>query len=161
MVKKDSPMRFLLLLFIAMPIIEMWLLISVGAEIGALATIGLVLATALIGAGLLRHQGLQTLWSVQRKLAEGQMPAREIFSGIILAVSGALLLTPGFVTDALGFAALVPGLRDQLAVLIMRKMVVGGVSMSTLNPTSEAHDRGADERDRVIDGEYIERDDRR
>ena len=89
------------------------------------------------------------------------MPAREIFSGIILAVSGALLLTPGFVTDALGFAALVPGLRDQLAVLIMRKMVVGGVSMSTLNPTSEAHDRGADERDRVIDGEYIERDDRR
>jgi UPF0716 protein FxsA len=161
MVKKDSPMRFLLLLFIAMPIIEMWLLISVGAEIGALATIGLVLATALIGAGLLRHQGLQTLWSVQRKLAEGQMPAREIFSGIILAVSGALLLTPGFVTDALGFAALVPGLRDQLAVLIMRKMVVGGVSMSTLNPTSEAHARGADERDRVIDGEYIERDDRR
>jgi UPF0716 protein FxsA len=161
MVKKDSPMRFLLLLFIAMPIIEMWLLISVGAEIGALATIGLVLATALIGAGLLRHQGLQTLWSVQRKLAEGQMPAREIFSGIILAVSGALLLTPGFVTDALGFAALVPGLRDQLAVLIMHKMVVGGVSMSTLNPTSEAHDRGADERDRVIDGEYIERDDRR
>ena len=154
-------MRFLLLLFIAMPIIEMWLLISVGAEIGALATIGLVLATALIGAGLLRHQGLQTLWSVQRKLAEGQMPAREIFSGIILAVSGALLLTPGFVTDALGFAALVPGLRDQLAVLIMRKMVVGGVSMSTLNPTSKAHDRGADERDRVIDGEYIERDDRR
>lgn len=154
-------MRFLLLLFIAMPIIEMWLLISVGAEIGALATIGLVLATALIGAGLLRHQGLQTLWSVQRKLAEGQMPAREIFSGIILAVSGALLLTPGFVTDALGFAALVPGLRDQLAVLIMRKMVVGGVSMSTLNPTSEAHARGADERDRVIDGEYIERDDRR
>ena len=154
-------MRFLLLLFIAMPIIEMWLLISVGAEIGALATIGLVIATALIGAGLLRHQGLQTLWSVQRKLAEGQMPAREIFSGIILAVSGALLLTPGFVTDALGFAALVPGLRDQLAVLIMRKIVVGGVSMSTANPTSEAHDRGADERDRVIDGEYIERDDRR
>ena len=154
-------MRFLLLLFIVVPIIEMWLLVSVGAEIGALATIGLVLATALIGAGLLRHQGLQTLWSVQRKLAEGQMPAREIFSGIILAVSGALLLTPGFVTDALGFAALVPGLRDQLAVLIMRKMVVGGVSMSTLNPTSEAHARGADERDRVIDGEYIERDDRR
>ena len=154
-------MRFLLLLFIAMPIIEMWLLISVGAEIGALATIGLVLATALIGAGLLRHQGLQTLWSVQRKLAEGQMPAREIFSGIILAVSGALLLTPGFVTDALGFAALVPGLRDQLAVLIMRKIVVGGVSMSTANPTSEAHDRGADERDRVIDVEYTERDDRR
>ena len=154
-------MRFLLLLFIAMPIIEMWLLITVGSEIGALATIGLVLATALIGAGLLRHQGLQKLWSVQRKLAEGQMPAREIFSGIILAVSGALLLTPGFVTDAFGFAALVPGLRDQLAVLIMRKMVVGGVSMSTVNPTSEAHDRGADERDRVIDGEYIERDDRR
>ncbi len=154
-------MRFLLLLFIAMPIIEMWLLISVGSEIGALATIGLVLTTALIGAGLLRHQGLQTLWSVQRKLAEGRMPAREIFSGIILAVSGALLLTPGFVTDALGFAALVPGLRDQLAALIMRRMIVGGVSMSRGNPTYEAHNRGADERDRVIDGEYTERDERR
>jgi UPF0716 protein FxsA len=154
-------MRFILLLFIAMPIIEMWVLISVGSEIGALATIGLVLTTALIGAGLLRHQGLQTLWSVQRKLAEGQMPAREIFSGIILAVSGAFLLTPGFVTDALGFAALVPGLRDQLAALIMRKIIVGGVSKSTVNQTFEANNSGADKCDRVIDVEYIERDDRR
>ena len=149
-------MRFALLLFIAIPIVEMWLLISVGSKIGALATIGLVLTTAVIGANLLRLQGLQTLWSVQRKLAEGQLPAREIFSGIILAVSGALLLTPGFVTDALGFAALMPSLRDQLAIILMRKMVVGGASVSFDNASSAGAQGSADNLGRVIDGEFTE-----
>ena len=97
-------MRFLFLLFIVMPIVEMWLLIAVGAEIGALYTIGLVLLTAVSGARLLREQGLATLWRGRRKLEEGQLPAQEIGEGIILAVSGALLLTPGFITAVLGFA---------------------------------------------------------
>ncbi len=101
-------MRALLLLFIVMPIVEMWLLITVGAEIGPLYTIGLVLLTAVIGVQLLRQQGFATLWRGRRKLEEGQLPAQEIVEGIILAVSGALLLTPGFVTDVVGFAGLFP-----------------------------------------------------
>ena len=89
-------MRILFLLFIVMPVLEMWLLITVGSQIGALATIGLVLLTAVVGAGLLREQGFATLWRGQRKLQEGQLPAQEIVEGIVLAVSGALLLPRGF-----------------------------------------------------------------
>ena len=88
-------MRYLLLLFIVMPVLEMWLLISVGSQIGALPTIGLVLLTAVVGAGLLREQGFATLWRGRQKLQEGQLPTTEIAEGFILAVSGALLLTPG------------------------------------------------------------------
>lgn len=120
-------MRFLFLLFIVMPIVEMWLLIAVGAEIGALYTIGLVLLTAVIGARLLREQGLATLWRGRRKLEEGQLPAQEIAEGIILAVSGALLLTPGFITDVIGFAGLFPPARALVSQQIISKMVLTDV----------------------------------
>ena len=117
-------MRVLLLLFIVMPVVEMWLLITVGGQIGAMATIGLVLLTAVVGAKLLREQGFETLWRGQSKLAEGQLPAQEIVEGIILAVSGALLLTPGFLTDAIGFAGLIPPIRAVFVRRLLSKMVV-------------------------------------
>lgn len=117
-------MRFLFLLFIIMPVVEMWLLITVGNEIGALYTIGLVLLTAVIGLKMLRQQGFDTLWRGQRKLDEGQLPAQEIGEGIVLAVSGALLLTPGFMTDAIGFAGLVSPIRRLLVGQLLSKMVV-------------------------------------
>ena len=91
-------MRYLVLLFVLMPVAEMWLLITVGSQIGALPTIGLVLLTAVVGAGLLREQGFATLWKGRQKLQAGELPTTEIAEGLILAVSGALLLTPGFVT---------------------------------------------------------------
>jgi UPF0716 protein FxsA len=117
-------MRVLLLLFIVMPVVEMWLLITVGGQIGAMATIGLVLLTAVVGAKLLREQGFETLWRGQSKLAEGQLPAQEIVEGIILAVSGALLLTPGFLTDAIGFTGLIPPIRAVFVGRLLSKMVV-------------------------------------
>lgn len=117
-------MRFLFLLFVVMPVVEMWLLITVGTQIGAMATIGLVLLTAVVGAKLLREQGFATLWRGQRKLQEGQLPAQEIVEGIILAVSGALLLTPGFITDAIGFAGLLPPIRALFVSRLLSKMVV-------------------------------------
>ena len=116
-------MRVLLLMFIVMPVLEMWLLITVGGQIGAMATIAMVLLTAVVGAKLLREQGLTTLWRGQRKLAEGQLPAQEIVEGIILAVSGALLLTPGFLTDAIGFAGLISPIRTIFVSLLLSKMV--------------------------------------
>ena len=119
-------MRYLLLLFVLMPIAEMWLLITVGSQIGALPTIGLELLTAVAGAGLLREQGFATLWKGRQKLQGGELPTTEIAEGIILAVSGALLLTPGFVTDIIGFAGLIPPIRVMVATRIMKNMLVMG-----------------------------------
>jgi UPF0716 protein FxsA len=146
-------MRYLFLLFIVMPIVEMWLLITVGAEIGALATISLVLLTALIGAQLLREQGFDTLWRGRRKLEEGQLPAQEIIEGIILAVSGALLLTPGFVTDIIGFAGLIPPLRVLFVKQMLRRMVVTDLHGNQFRPGAQGNQPGGDG---VIEGESWE-----
>lgn len=146
-------MRYLFLLFIAMPIIEMWLLISVGTEIGALATIGLVLLTALIGVQLLREQGFNTLWRGRRKLEEGELPAQEIIEGIILAVSGALLLTPGFVTDIIGFAGLIPPIRVLFVKQMLRRMVVTDLQGNQFRPGAQSNKSSADG---VIEGESWE-----
>jgi len=103
-----------LLLFMLIPIVEMWILIEVGGWIGALPTIALVVWTATIGLSLLKQQGLSTLMRARRKMDEGAIPASELVSGVMIAVGGALLLTPGFVTDALGFALLIPQTRQWL-----------------------------------------------
>ena len=103
-----------LLLFMLIPIVEMWILIEVGGWIGALPTIGLVVLTATIGLSLLKHQGLSTLMRARCRMDEGAIPASELVSGVMIAVGGALLLTPGFVTDALGFALLIPQTRQWL-----------------------------------------------
>ena len=103
-----------LLLIMLIPIVEMWILIEVGGWIGALPTIGLVVLTAMIGLSLLKQQGLSTLLRARRKMDEGAIPASELVSGVMIAVGGALLLTPGFVTDALGFALLIPQTRKWL-----------------------------------------------
>ena len=103
-----------LLLFMLIPFFEMWILIEVGGWIGALPTIGLVVLTAMIGLSLLKQQGLSTLMRARRKMDEGAIPASELVSGVMIAVGGALLLTPGFVTDALGFALLIPQTRKWL-----------------------------------------------
>ncbi|MBD2858691.1 FxsA family protein [Spongiibacter sp. KMU-158] len=117
-------MRFLFVLFVILPIFEMWLLIEVGSQIGSLATIGAVLFTAVLGASLLKRQGLHTLTRAQQRLDSGQIPAKEILEGLMLAVSGALLLTPGFITDAIGFSLLVPGVRTLLTAQLLRQGVL-------------------------------------
>ena len=86
----------------------MYILIEVGGFIGALNTIGLVLLTALLGLILLRQQGFRTLLNARNKLIQAELPTEEIVTGIFLAIGGALLLTPGFVTDFIGFMCLLP-----------------------------------------------------
>ena len=103
-----------LIIFVLVPIVEMWILIEVGGWIGALPTIALVVLTATLGLSLLKRQGLSTLLSARRKMDEGSIPASELVSGVMIAVGGALLLTPGFVTDAIGFALLIPQTRQWL-----------------------------------------------
>lgn len=114
-------MPYVLLLFIAIPIVEMWLLISVGRHIGALLTITLVVATAVIGVYWLRQQGFSTLLKLNERLSAGELPAREMTEGVILAVGGALLLTPGFATDALGFACLFSPTRSLLVKVLFSR----------------------------------------
>ena len=119
-------MRILLIIFIIIPVIEMWLLIQVGGLIGALPTIAGVLLTAMIGLALLRRQGLSTVMRVRQRMESGEMPAQEMLEGIVLAISGTLLLTPGFFTDAIGFAGLTPGLRRwAIRHLVARVQVFG------------------------------------
>lgn len=113
-------MSIVFLCFIIVPIVEMYILIQVGGMIGGLYTIGLVLLTALIGVTLLKRQGLSTFMTAQQKMNSGQVPVTEIAEGLMLAVAGALLLTPGFVTDTVGFILLTPYLRQYLAGRIFK-----------------------------------------
>lgn len=108
-------------LFLVIPIIEIYLLIKVGEEIGALLTLFFVVLTAVIGAGLLRQQGLSTLARFQQNLSSGKIPAQEMVEGILLAVGGALLMTPGFVTDTMGFLCLLPFSRKFIAGNIIKR----------------------------------------
>lgn len=103
-----------LIIFMLVPLAEMWILIEVGGWIGSLPTIVLVVVTATLGLSLLKKQGLSTLLSGRQKMNEGSIPASELVSGVMLAVGGALLLTPGFVTDAVGFVLLIPQTRQWL-----------------------------------------------
>lgn len=146
-------MRFALLLFIVMPIVEMWLLITVGGHIGAMNTVFLVMLTALVGIGLLKRQGFATLWRGQEKLQQGQVPAQEMIEGIVLAVSGALLLTPGFVTDVVGFLGLLPITRILAVKAMLSKFSM--VNASAANFSQTFHSRHENTGD-PIDGEAWE-----
>lgn len=115
-----------LLVFFLTPIIEMYLLIRVGGYIGAWPTIGLVMLTAVVGVALLRVQGLSTLTRGMGRLEGGELPAREMAEGILLAVAGALLITPGFCTDAAGFLILVPPVRAAVARRMLARVVMVG-----------------------------------
>ena len=109
-----NPVAILFLLFLLVPLVEIYFLIKVGSVIGAIPTIALVVFTALLGAMLLRFQGLMTLRRTRLTMAQGQLPALEMLEGVLLVFAGALLLTPGFVTDAIGFGLLIPPLRQAL-----------------------------------------------
>ena len=111
-------MKYFLPIFIGLPILEMYILIQVGTSIGAFNTIALVLLTAVIGLLLLRQQGFKTLINARNKLVRSELPTEEIVTGIFLAVGGALLLTPGFVTDVIGFMCLIPFTRKLFLSLL-------------------------------------------
>jgi UPF0716 protein FxsA len=105
---------FLLLAFIAVPLAEIAVLIEVGGRIGVGLTLALIILTAVLGTWMLRHQGFSVLTRAQRQLEQGVMPVAEVFEGLCLLVAGVLLLTPGFLTDAVGALLLVPQVRALL-----------------------------------------------
>lgn len=113
-----------LLLFILIPLVELYFIIVIGGAIGAIWTVLLVVITAVIGVNLLRVQGMSTLTRAQRNMAQGQIPAMEMIEGIALAVAGVLLITPGFITDALGFLLLIPASRQAIIRYILARSTV-------------------------------------
>lgn len=152
------PIAFLL--FVLIPVAEMFLLIEVGSHIGAIYTIGLVLLTAFIGVNLLRVQGLKTLFDAQRKMSSGALPFNEIGQGVLLAIAGALLLTPGFVTDTIGFSLLVPAVRRRLVTILSARFMASSYAQqhshtSANDPRQGPVTRGGD----IIDAEYEKVDD--
>ena len=168
-------MGFWLLVFFLTPILEMYLLIRVGGYIGAWPTIALVALTAVAGVSLLRVQGLATLTRGMSRLEGGELPAREVVEGLLLAVAGVLLVTPGFVTDALGFLLLMPVTRGAVARrMLARVVVVGadarsggehgspGVSFARRDRSRSAAGRSPgpeSDRGQVIEGEFESRTD--
>ena len=143
-------MRIATLLFFLIPLIEMVILIEVGSVIGPLPTVGLVVLTAVCGVWLLRLEGMATLFRVQQKLNQGELPGTELLEGIMLLVGGALLLTPGFATDAAGFVCLLPGLRRPLARYIIRTSAFGRFRMHSRFQQEFRPDEGG----YTIDGEF-------
>ncbi len=107
-------LRLFFILFITLPLLELYVLIQVGDDIGGLNTIVLCLLTAFIGGMLIRWQGLMTLMDAQKRMAAGDIPAEHAFHGVLLALAGVLLFTPGFITDSAGFLLLIPPLRRWL-----------------------------------------------
>ena len=125
--------RILLILFLTVPLVEIAILIKIGKVIGAGYTIALVIGTAILGAALLRTQGISTLAKVQTNINRGQLPATELIEGLILLISGVLLLTPGFFTDMLGFLALVPILRQRLAQTFFVNFIQNRINIKQTN----------------------------
>ncbi len=117
-----------LLVFFLTPIAEMYLLIEVAGYINTWPTIGLVMLTAVIGVALLKRQGVATLTRGMSRMNAGEVPAREMAEGILLAVAGALLITPGFVTDTVGFVLLFPPSRMAIAAQMLQRVQVQTVS---------------------------------
>lgn len=142
-------MPIIFLAFLTVPLLEIFLLIKVGSIIGAVPTILIVVFTAVLGTVLLRIQGLETLQRIRLALAEDRIPAAELVEGAALLLGGALLLTPGFITDACGFALLLPPVRRWLAARLLQRMVV----------RMDVHT--SETRHRTLEGEFWENHDRK
>ncbi|MGL5294783.1 MAG: FxsA family protein [Aeromonas sp.] len=131
----------LLLLLVGLVVLELTVIIEVGAVIGALPTIGLLILTAILGSSLVRSEGIKTLLSAQQKMQMGEMPGREVMGGMMLAVAGLLLIIPGFVTDFIGILLLQPWLRNKLADKVIAKgqfrMPMGGAGQGAASPFSD------------------------
>lgn len=119
-------MRHVFTLFVLVSLAEVMVFIEVGEWLGVGLTIISVIATAAIGVSLLRIQGLKTLQKVQQKLAVGEVPGQEMIEGVLLLIAGALLLTPGFLTDATGFILLAPLSRGRIAGWFLAKGILEG-----------------------------------
>ena len=163
--------RRLLLLFTVVPVVELALLVWLGQRIGFWATVGLILVTALVGSYLAQREGLSALARFRAKLRQGGMPGDELTDGILILIAGALLLTPGVLTDVVGFMGLFPPTRAAIKRVVLQRVRSGSlgdtvrvhtwasgpnVEDGPSSPASDAASRAAEAGENVIDVEYEE-----
>lgn len=146
-------MFYLLLLFIALPITELWLLIQIAGVIHWPATILIALGTGALGATLARRQGLATLFRIREQSARGQLPADPVFDGVLILLAGAVLMTPGVLTDALGFSLLVPPVRA-VVKRGLRRWFAKNVRIET-NLGAAFTQRPAPDEDDIVEGHIV------
>jgi len=147
----------LLLLFCIVPLVELALLLWIGAQTSWWFTVGLVVFTGVVGACLARHEGLRCLRRFQKDLAAGKLPADPLLDGLMILLAGALLVTPGVLTDALGFALLLPPFRRLVRRYVKRRIqarVFVSAPPGWTPPRGTAHDDIIDVK--VIDAEHRE-----
>ncbi len=142
-----NPLILFLLLFVGIPLFELYWLIEVGSYIGAIPTIFLTVFTAVLGGLLVRMQGLATAIRVQKSLAMGEIPAIEMLEGVVLLASGFFLLLPGFFTDILGFLLLVPAIRRWLVLVFLKRTQL-------MQPPQQPPGSAGRDHPRIIEGEY-------
>ena len=148
-----NPILVFLLLFIGIPLIELYFLIQVGSEIGAFSTIFLTIFTALVGGWMVRAQGFSTIMRVRETIDRGEVPALEMMEGSVLLVCGFMLLLPGFITDAVGFVFLIPPLRRWLLRAGLR-------GSGVMRPGGPEQTSNPQKKPRVIEGEFRREDDK-
>lgn len=147
----------LLVVLIGVPLIEIGLFIEIGGLIGLWPTLALVVLTAALGTWQLRAQGLAALGRARLQLDRGELPTRELFDGFCLVIAGALLLTPGFLTDGVGLVLFLPGVRDKLRRFLARRMKTAAetrVWVDGAEVTGGAHGPRPGPGGQVIEGEY-------
>lgn len=150
-----APRLILIAVFIAVPLLEIFLFAEVGQLVGGVGTVALVVFTAVLGALLLRHQGLYTLNKVRTSVDRGDLPAIPMVEGAILFVGALLLLLPGFFTDGVGFVTLLPPVRR-----VMAKRLLGlGATYVHTHRGGPGRGPGTGSGSRTIEGEYRREDD--
>lgn len=113
---------FLLVAFIVVPIVEIALFVAIGDRLGLLTTLTIVVATAIVGSALVSRQGSGAISQIQLAMSQGQIPGRELAHGAMILVAAVLLITPGFLTDIVGFLLLVPGIRELIRQFGVRRL---------------------------------------
>ncbi len=116
------PLQYLVALFIGLPILELAVLIELHGRVGFLPTIMLVFLTGIAGAALVRRQGIAIIFRIRQEMAAGNLPAPQMIDGVMILVAGALLVTPGLITDVSGFLLLVPAVRERIRFWLRKKL---------------------------------------
>lgn len=154
-------MAKLFLLFAILPIVEIAILINVGEQIGGWYTVAIVILTAFLGARLVRQQGLQTLTQAQKKMQSGVAPGLEMAEGLLLVIAGVLLVTPGFITDGIGFLLSLPMTRPVIAKNLLKHLSTRVTTQSFQGNFQQQHYQqysSSQQSEDIIEGEFEHKD---
>ena len=146
-------------LFVIITLLEIYVIVSVGESIGGFSTVLLVVITALIGSTLLKQQGWSTMAKAQNAIANGQTPAFEMLEGVVILISGVLLLTPGFITDAVGLLGLMPFSRAYFIDNLLKKnaqKIFTKKGSSFVNESQTPKESSTKQKNKTLEGEFWE-----